>query len=429
LTIGQATEPDAVRWLVVDEHGEHVDKSSNLGSSGAPKPPLDPVQVIDTNRSGAVSGCDIAADGQAWRLSRRWLRPPSAGQVPPTSSTPAPGSHQERKYSALLLTTALSLEPVTSTLRALLAWLSGISFGSWLLAALGGRWFSARALAPVSRMASAARSMETADMGKHLPVAPTGDELEDLGRTLNALLDRRHEAFERQRRFTGDASHQLRTPLTAMLGQVEVALRRERSADEYRQVLNLVKHQSIHLRQIIEMLLFLARADAEAKLTQLETIDLRDWLAQYLQRWRSHERAADIQLRTSTEDSLEVQAQGPLLGQLVDNLLENAAKYSPAGTPITLQMAADTEGVLLTVEDRGCGIPADDLPHIFEPFFRSSQVRQQGQGGVGLGLAVAHRIAVAFGGNLTAESREGKGTSLTLRLKRAYPAMAPISAL
>jgi signal transduction histidine kinase len=258
--------------------------------------------------------------------------------------------------------------------------------------------------------------MSAAALDQRLPSPGTSDELEELGLSFNDLLARLQESFERQRRFTGDASHQLRTPLAAMLGQVEVALRRGRSPEEYRRVLSLVQGQAIHLHGIVEMLLFLARADAEARSPDLETIALAGWLGVHLQSWSGHARARDLRVELASEGPVLVQAHAPLLGQLVDNLLENACKYSEPGTPVTLRVRGDQDGVILTVEDEGCGIPADDLPRVFEPFYRSAQARRLGLGGVGLGLAVARRVAVAFGGSLSAHHREKQGTRLELRL-------------
>ena len=123
-------------------------------------------------------------------------------------------------------------------------------------------------------MAESAPGLDAADPGWCLPEPGTGDELEDLGRAFNGLLDRLHVAFERQRRFTGDASHQLRTPLTALIGQIEVARRRDRPAEEYRRVLRSALGRAVQLRQIVEALLFLARAEAEAELPDRETLDL-----------------------------------------------------------------------------------------------------------------------------------------------------------
>jgi len=263
-------------------------------------------------------------------------------------------------------------------------------------------------------MAAQADAMRAVDRGSRLEVAPTADELAALGQAFNGLLDRLEEAHERQRRFTGDASHQLRTPLTALLGQVEVALRQPRPADEYRRVLESAQRQGRNLTQIVEMLLFLARADADALPAELESVDLAEWLPTYLSHWSQHSRAADLHLNVSAP--CQVHAQPALLGQLLDNLIDNALKYSPPGSPVTLRANVARSSVTLAVEDRGDGITAGDLSHVFEPFFRSERAHRHNQSGVGLGLSIARRIAMLFGGTLTAQSHVGEGSRFELRL-------------
>jgi signal transduction histidine kinase len=294
--------------------------------------------------------------------------------------------------------------------------LTGVSLAVWLLALAGGRWVCRRALRPVQVLAGSARSMDGTDLGQRLPALATADEVADLSTAFNGLLDRLQEAFERQRRFTGDASHQLRTPLAALLGQVEVTLRRERPAREYRDTLGLVHRQATHLRQIVESLLFLARADAEARLPNREPIDLAAWLKEHLRSWSDHPRSADLRLEPTPEALPPVEAHSPLLGELVDILLDNACKHSPPGSPVTQRLGREGGRVLLVVEDRGCGIAAEDLPHVFEPFFRSADARRRGVAGLGLGLAIARRIAGACGGTLTAGGSPGGGAVFTLSL-------------
>ena len=296
------------------------------------------------------------------------------------------------------------------------------SLGILALAGLAGRWFCRRVLSPVTRMAASARQMGV-DPGQRLPFADTGDELADLGIAFNTLLGRLHESFERQRRFTGDASHQLRTPLTGMLGQVEVALRHERSSEEYRQTLRALQAQALRLRGIVETLLFLARADADATLANFERVDLVKWLRIHLESWREHVRSTDICLEAPSNEPLWVEAQTTLLGQLVDNLLDNACKYSEAGSRITLKLWRDPAGVALAIHDKGAGIPKGELPRIFEPFYRSLRTRRAGTAGVGLGLAIARRIAAALHGQLEVSSEPGHGTSFALRVPSADGAL------
>jgi heavy metal sensor kinase len=385
LTLGQDTGSDEVRWVVHDAAGPFVDGSANLGPA-----------------ERAV-GVVTAATG-SWQLAHRRLEA-APGAVP------APGRHQ-----ALVLTVGLSRGPLQRTLHTLGLTLAALSLVLWLTAALAGRWVGRRALAPVTRLAAAARGMSAADLRERLPSPGTADELEDLRHAFNELLGRVEDAFERQRRFTGDASHQLRTPLAAMLGQVEVALRRDRPTEEYRRALTQVHGQTVHLRRIVEALLFLARADAEAELDGLEVLDVAAWLLEQQRGWSGHPRAADLELAGLPTEPILVKVQPLLLGQLLENLVDNACKYSEPGSPVAVSLRPEAGAVALVVQDRGCGIAPEDLPHVFEPFYRSATSRRLGQGGVGLGLAMVRRIAAAFGGTVAVESYPDRGSCFTIRL-------------
>jgi signal transduction histidine kinase len=323
------------------------------------------------------------------------------------------------RYSRVIFTVAASEKPVWALLQRLAAALVAVSLAVWMFGLVAGRRFCRRALRPVTQMAGQARSMHIDDREQRLIFPSSGDEIEALGRSFNGVLDRLFEALERQRRFTGEASHQLRTPLAALLGQVEVALRHPRTADEYRQALEQVHEQGLHLRQIVEMLLYLARADAETRLENLETLDLAGWLPAHLQTWAAYPRYRDLQLVIEGGKTCLVTANPPLLGQLLDNLIDNAFKYSDAGAPVIVRLQAEAERALLSVEDRGMGIAEADLPRLFEPFYRSESARMQGRSGVGLGLAIALRIAQVFGGSLAAyRLTTPQGSRFTLSLPR-----------
>jgi signal transduction histidine kinase len=385
-----------VVWRVSDEKGRIVAGSGGddrlLGAAGAIEQP--------ENR--------IDDHSQPWRVAGARLRPEKL----------RPEGLVHGRFAELTITAAVPLGPVRDTLNRLVGVLTGLSFAVLALALVTGRAVCRRALAPVARMAATARGMGAADFSERLPVGAVNDELTDLGRSFNGLLDRLHESFERQRRFTSEAAHQLRTPLAAVLGQAEVALRRERSGDEYRDALDTVRRQAGHLQQIVEALLFLARADADADSPAAERLDLCVWLSEHLRAWAEHSRAADLHFSASP-NSAWVHAPPALLGELVNNLIDNALKYSVPGTPVTLRLEREPRMVRLVVEDRGCGVDPADLPHLFRPFFRSADVRRRGIAGVGLGLAVAARLAKAFGGDIDAISEVGKGSCFRVRLPSA----------
>src|SRR5262249_20608258 len=259
----------------------------------------------------------------------------------------------------------------------------------------------------------------------------------DLQKAFNDLLSRLEEAFERQRRFTGDASHQLRTPLTALRGEVEVALRRDRPAEEYRAALAQARDRAVRLGQIVEAMLFLARADAEADLAALETLDLAAVVPEQLRRWEGHARAADLHHKAGP-GPIEVRAQAVLLGQLLDNLVDNALRYSDPGSPVMVELSVREGSAVLAGGDgraggwggggwgaggRGSGRTA--LPPVLEPFYRTAASRRRGVSGAGLGLAVVRRIAQAFGGSVSADSAPGQGSCFVVRLPLA-PSGAPV---
>jgi signal transduction histidine kinase len=386
LGLGRDPGADQVRWVVRDDRGRVLDRSANFNPRRlAPETPA------------AAGGTVRGSDGRPWRTATRRVVAVPAAQ-------PGPG------YPALTLAAFAPLGPTEATLRRLALTLAVLSSALWLLAAVAGRRLCRRALAPLARMAVAAREADAADPGALLPLPGTGDELEDLGRAFNGLLGRLHEALERQRRFTADASHQLRTPLAGLLGQVDVALRRERPAGEYRRVLGVVRAKAVHLRQILESLLFLARAESESGRPDLEGVDLSDWVAGHLLGWSSHPRAGDLRVAPDGDGPLRVRVHPPLLAQLVDNLLENAFKYSPPGAPVTVRLERRSGLAVLAVEDRGCGLTAEEQARVFRPFYRSPDARSRGQAGVGLGLTVAARIATVFGGTIRVASTPGEGS-------------------
>ena len=406
LNLDSAVDGDQVVWLVADDQGNVLDRSQSRNTD---------LFLDDTTPNLPLTGHakpQIKWSSASWVAGQRWIHP----EVRRPDHEPSSHSQEgERKYSALSVTVGVSLIPVRTTLTKLATALGGLSLAIWLLALVVSRFVCQRALLPVHRMAVAAREIHADDLTQRLPAIISNDELAELNQSFNDLLDRLHVAFERQRRFTGDASHQLRTPLTAILGQIEVALRRERPPEEYRQVLEKVQQRASHLAEMAEAMLFLARADAEAMLPRSEPVNLTDWLPQHLQTWSEHARAGNMVFdRTSTEPCI-IQAQPALLGELLDILLDNASKYSEPGTPITVRLRPGENTVTLSVEDCGCGIDENDVTNLFVPFSRSEEARRRGIKGVGLGLSIAKRLMSVFDGELSVSSQAGQGTCFTLR--------------
>ena len=284
-------------WAIYDEAGRRIESAP-----GAGRP-----MVLDGRDLGPIA-VDVATtikgpDGLRWRVLARRIGggrpphgPPDGGGGGRRHAGPGPdgrkGAGPPREHPGRVLAAWASLEPVEAEIRSLAAILPLISLGLWALAAAIGRHFGRRALAPLTLMAESARTMPFDDC--RLPSPGTRDELEDFARSFNGLLDRLHVALERQRQFTGQASHQLRTPLAALIAAIEVARRRPRTVLDHERVLDQLHDDAVRLWRVVEALLFLARADAEAGLPDLERIDLAAWAADHLRGWSGHERAADL---------------------------------------------------------------------------------------------------------------------------------------
>ena len=402
-------------WRVRDPRGGRLDGSSREELRAMPTPSI----PDELPRARPITVRD--RDGRPWRVLTRRLERPGARVPGRRGASAAPG------HESIVIEAGVSLSGVRAELFNLGLASVGLSGGIWLVALGFARRLCRRALRPVSAMAEAVHRIGDAPDGR-LPVPETGDELEGLCRSFNALLDRLQESFERQRRFTGDASHQLRTPLTAIQGQVDLTLRLDRDPGEYRRVLGLVQRRTRHLRQIVEALLFLARADAEVLRPELITIDLSRWLEGHLRARIDPIRGSDLRREAAPEDSSTIRAQPALLGELLENLLDNASKYSRPGTPITIRAGRGPRGVTLSVEDRGTGIAEEDRRHLFEPFYRAEEARRRGAAGLGLGLSVASRLAALFGATIEVESRPGFGSTFSVHFPEAERRSAPAGA-
>ncbi|HEV8001101.1 MAG TPA: ATP-binding protein [Planctomycetaceae bacterium] len=411
INVDASTVGVPIVWIVEDHQGRVLDRSTDSQTSEFIK------VHSPTSPDGLRSADTVEWRSGPWQLRQRRILAQKDSWEKWKAST-VKGAQWQR-YPELVITVGTLLEPTRAALAQLAITLTGLSVGILLVGLFAARIACRRVLVPINRMAVAAARIDANDLLRRLPAVSTNDELEKLNRAFNGLLDRLQESFERQRRFTGEASHQLRTPLAVILGQIEVALRRERPIEEYQRVLSTVHKRGNHLNKIVESLLFLSRANADACLTGLEDLCVNSWLPQQVETWSDHERAEDIVLQCDAAKAFVVRVQPALLAELLHILVDNACKYSAAGTPIEIRVDGADNAVTIQVTDRGCGITEVDLPHLFTPFFRSEETRRRGVEGAGLGLSIARRLAHLFGGELTVRSEPGRGTCLTLRLPAA----------
>jgi heavy metal sensor kinase len=283
------------------------------------------------------------------------------------------------------------------------------------LAASGGAVMARAALRPVDEMSRTARRITAEALARRIDVRGTGDELDRLADTLNGMLGRLEAAFAALRRFSADAAHELRTPLTVLKGGLEVALRADRSAEDYRRVLGSSLEEVDRLVRLAEDLLLLSRATAGLEGGRRD-VDLASLALDVLEVAAGRGRAAGVVVRLDRVTPVTVHGDAQALRRAALNIVDNAVKYTPPGGRVAVSVERADGHACLVVEDTGPGIAPADAARVFEPFVRLDAARAGDAGGAGLGLAIARSIAVAHGGALTLESPPAGGCRFVLRL-------------
>jgi heavy metal sensor kinase len=319
---------------------------------------------------------------------------------------------------------ALDVEERDESLASLLWFLAMTGGGATLLALLGGMALARRVLRPVRAMTETARDMTPDDPTRRLEPGRVVTELDSLATTLNSAFDRLAAALAQQKRFIADASHELRTPVSILLSNAELMLRRDRTADEYHRGLERQAGTARRMASLIEDLLTLARADAgrcEIDWTRIDLARVADSVC------GEHAALAErngIALTCEAETGVEIEGDPQRLGQLLGNLVSNALKFVPRGGHVGVSVWGNGAGAVLTVKDDGPGIPEPEQARIFERFFRGEEQRARGKNGTGLGLAIAAWVAEVHGGRIEVESRVGVGATFRVLLPRSTGAGA-----
>lgn len=285
-----------------------------------------------------------------------------------------------------------------------------------LITGLISLWAAGRALRPLTTMTYSAAAISAEDMSKRLPVPTANDEVRSLAVAFNATLDRLAAAFVRQRRFTADASHELRTPVTAILGQAEYALTHTRSPESYQAILGRIQIEAERMQRLIGRMLALARVETGRQPLNFAPTDIAGLLHSLADTLQPQAEAKGLTLTVNAPASLIRATDADSLTQILLNLLENAIHYTEQGqVEVSILPAADQ--VRIQVSDTGPGIPPEHLSHLFEPFYRVDSSRSQSRGHIGLGLALAHELAQLLGGSLEVTSQPEQGTTFTLTLR------------
>jgi heavy metal sensor kinase len=276
-------------------------------------------------------------------------------------------------------------------------------------------WIAGRVLRPVSTIASLARSLGERDLHRRVDVKVPDDELGELVATFNGMLARLDAAFDSLRRFTADASHELRAPLAWMLNELEGTLARPATNEEYRRAIETQLIEVEHLARLADQLLILARADAGALQPASEAVDVADFLHETAARWSAAAALSGRHVNVSAPDSGRVMADPSLLRRVLDNLMDNAFRHAPEGTGVMLRAYPAGSGWNFEVADEGPGVPVEYRDRLFQRFARPDGARTRGTGGAGLGLALSAAIVRAHGGELKLSDR-GPGATFVFHL-------------
>jgi heavy metal sensor kinase len=288
--------------------------------------------------------------------------------------------------------------------------------GSVLALGLGGGWWLAgRAIRPIDQISAAASRISAGNLSERINVAEADNELGRLASVLNTTFARLEAAFAQQAQFTADASHDLRTPLAVIISEAQTALARERNAAEYRETIEDCLGTAQQMRRLTESLLELARFDAGQETMRREQFDLSQVARECVELVRPLAERRSITLDC---DLAAIQCLGDAgrLSQVVTNLLTNAIQFNRDQGKIRVSLDANSSSALFQVADTGESIPAEDLPHIFERFYRADKSRSRAEGRNGLGLAICKAIVDAHGGTIEVASKVGVGSTFTVKL-------------
>jgi heavy metal sensor kinase len=287
-----------------------------------------------------------------------------------------------------------------------------------ILAGAGGLLLAGKALKPVDEIISAAQDIESSDLSRRINVQ-SEDELGRLASTLNRMIERLEASFNHQRQFTADVSHELRTPLAVIEAESTLALSRDRTPDEYKKSLELISQESAYMSSLIDKVLYFARSNAVTEQLNFEEINLGALLTELSSDVKVLANEKDILCEVALPEDIIVKGDKMKLRQLFVSILENAVSYTPVGGKISVNATKTINMAKIDISDTGMGIPPENLPHIFERYYRARQAQSEMEAGAGLGLAIAKTIVEIHGGCIEVDSEVDKGSIFHVMLPLA----------
>ncbi|HTB12692.1 MAG TPA: ATP-binding protein [Bryobacteraceae bacterium] len=399
-------------YLLTDANGILLQSSTIYDSIGVDKPQTRALiqRVLKEQRDHPEYSIQKDEDGIPYYIRAGWTL----------------DDHKHKYFLAIGRSLALPYKTVENFTRSYLLLAPGMlalaSVFGWLLAGI--------MIQPVNSVAQAAQSVTGSNLTMQIPLRGAGDELDHLIDSFNQMTDRLHQSFEQTRRFSTDVSHELRTPITAIRGQLEVALFTANTPDQYREAIINAMEDIEKLSSIVRALLLLSQAESGQVVLQKAPLDLGEVVRDLVDQFQIPAEEKDVKLTASIEPCAPVEADHTQIERLLSNLLSNAVKYTPKGGSVRVVVgpAREPGWTKLSVEDTGVGIPAENLPHIFDRFYRVRNPQTNSIQGLGLGLSFVAWIVEAHGGRIDVASNSGEGTRFTVLLPSGPEASEPAPA-
>lgn len=365
-----------------------------------------------------------SADGTMLFESENW-----ANLLPPPTDTPSEervffsrGSPKGNvrvcvaRHDPYLVQVAYPEHPVNQALTHLLS-IFALLVPIVLLFSVSGGWlFATLALRPIDQITEMANRISASNLAERIPGRAVPDEIGRLITTINHMIERLQRSFNQIREFSLNIAHELRTPLTILKGESELAMTKELSPEEARQLANTYLEETVRLSRIVDDLLTLAKADAGQMKIQQVSLRFEGLVGELYEDAQLIGSSKGLTITLERNDPVTLMGDSSRLRQLLRNLVMNAIQYTPAGGTIRIASKRDPHGVEVSVQDTGIGIDAEDLPKIFQAFYRSDEARAHSAGGSGLGLAISRWIAQAHGGSIDVTSSPGNGSTFRVVL-------------
>jgi signal transduction histidine kinase len=330
---------------------------------------------------------------------------------------PAP---QEAAGLMAVIQVGASLEPLGDATRNILFFMVGTVILGTVATFFGAGWLADSAVGPVTEITDQARAITAGTLSHRITAHADVYEFQGLVHVLNGMLARLDGAMRAQRRIIADVGHDLRTPITAMTGQLEVALRSDRSPDHYRQVLSSCLEEALHMGSIGDALVMLARLEADELRPEPAATDLAHLARQAIEHVTPRAGSRRIVLHAPPQ-GVTISADSGMLRLVFDHLLDNAIQHTPPKTRVEVSIDVHASHVVTSVDDNGPGMPPDQLPLLFERFYRRDTARQRTTG-AGLSLTIAAAIVGAHGGLIEAEQSALGGLKISMRLPKSAAA-------